>query len=71
MTRACRLAGEALYLGEKERIFGAAQSKATRRLALKAARQDRSLALAYSLSLAASFALLVADSHGLTRLPLS
>ena len=66
------IAGEPLYLAEQERILSPSQAKVTRRLAQNAARQDRTLALAYSLSLALSYAILVADSQGaIPRLPFS
>lgn len=72
VKEACCIAGEALYVGERERILSPSHAKATRRRALNAARRDKQLALAYSLSLAASFAILVAEAQGVNiRLPLS
>lgn len=48
------------------------QAKITRRLTQSAARQDRTLALAYSLSLALSYAIIFADAQGFVpRLPFS
>ena len=48
------------------------QAKITKRLTDRAARRNRELALAYSLSLALSYIILVADSHDtLPALPFS
>ena len=64
------VAGEQLYLAERERIMNPAMAKVTARLAARAARRDRTLALAYSLSLALSYIILVVDSRGaLPQLP--
>lgn len=54
-------AGEAVYLAEKERIFGQ-KAKVTARLADKAARRSQALAMSYSVSMVASYLLIWADS---------
>jgi hypothetical protein len=54
-------AGNPLYEKERERIMGQ-RAKRTARLALGAARRNRALAVAYSLSIAASYLIIVADS---------
>jgi len=65
-------AGQTLYAEEQERILSPCQAKTTRRLAKRAARRDRTLAVTYSLSLAVAYAILVADSQGaMPRLPFS
>ncbi|EIE27680.1 NAD(P)-binding protein, partial [Coccomyxa subellipsoidea C-169] len=52
--------GEPVYAREQERILGQ-RAKRTERLAAAAARRSRSLALAYSASLATAYALIAAD----------
>ena len=65
-------AGQTLYAEEHERILSPSQAKITRRLAQRAARRDRTLAVTYSLSLAVAYGILVIDSQGaLPRLPFS
>ena len=65
-------AGQTLYAEEHERILSPSQAKITRRLAQRAARRDRTLAVTYSLSLALAYGILVIDSQGaLPRLPFS
>ncbi len=54
-------AGERLYLAERERILGE-KAKQTERLATRAAQRSRTLALAYSLSLAGAYLLMAADT---------
>eukprot|EP00884_Botryococcus_braunii_P018479 jgi/Botrbrau1/5314/Bobra.0391s0026.1 len=53
--------GNLLYESEKERILGQ-RARRTARLAEQAARRTRGLALAYSLSIAASYLIIVSDS---------
>lgn len=54
-------AGKPLYEKERERIMGQ-RAKRTARLAQGAARRNHALAIAYSLSIAASYLIIVADS---------
>ena len=54
-------AGEAVYARERERIMGQ-RAKRTERLAAAAARRSRSLAFAYSVSLATAYAIIAADT---------
>lgn len=54
-------AGKPVYAGERERILGQ-RAKQTERLAMAAARRSRSLALAYSASLATAYAIIAADT---------
>ncbi|KAK9829190.1 hypothetical protein WJX72_004398 [[Myrmecia] bisecta] len=53
--------GKAVYLPERERILGK-QVQRTERLAARAARRSRELAMAYSLSLAIAYLIIVVDS---------
>ena len=60
-------AGNAVYLSEKERIFGQ-KAKVTARLAEKAARRSQALAMSYSVSMVASYLLIWADSIARSKL---
>jgi recombinational DNA repair protein RecT len=57
----CVVAGKPLYLPERERILGE-RAKQTERLAARAARRSRTLALAYSMSLAGAYLIMAADA---------
>ena len=54
-------AGKPVYAPERERILGQ-RAKRTERLAKRAARRSRTLALAYSASLAGAYLLMAADT---------
>jgi hypothetical protein len=56
-----RAIGERQFLDERERILGR-KAKQTERLAARAARRDRQLALSYSLSIAISYLLIATSS---------
>lgn len=57
-------AGNKVYGGETERMSGQRQRR-TERLAVRAARRSRTLGFAYSLSMAASFLIIITSSAGL------
>ena len=54
--------GRAKYQGEYERIMGQHAKRTTARLAMRAGSRSRSLALAYSTTMAASYMLLMAHA---------
>lgn len=56
--RLCLCTGRRLYASERERMYGQ-KKRRTERLAARAARRSRTLALAYSASVAASYLILV------------
>ena len=58
--------GRTLYASERERMYGQ-KKRRTERLAARAARRSRTLALAYSASVAASYLILVFNAA--TALP--
>ncbi len=60
LTRRPARAGRRLYAPERERMYGA-KKRRTARLAARAARRSRTLALAYSASVAASYLILVVN----------
>ena len=54
-------AGKPVYASERERILGQ-RARRTERLAVRAARRSRTLALAYSASIAGAYLLMAADT---------